>query len=267
MSLEPGDVVIDDGSPDNFPDMGLIPRDYSAFPEGYYAPTFESLNLPTWEDDRIRESLKEAKATGTRLVDRLDTGDNGQPIKCYYQNGYGYCWAYSTGHGVTAIRAAMGLPYVKLSPFAVAHIIKKGRDEGGWSALSLEWVMANGIPSQDLWPNLKAGLNQDTPAMRADAAKYKVSEGWVEINASVYNRNIAWQAVKTLLAARVPVMADYYFMRHAVCLVELVEDAGQFGVRYWNSHKEGTPDRSNIIMGNRAIPNGAVAPRAMALAH
>lgn len=273
MSLEPGDVVIDDGTPMDHPGIGgdghgLVPRDYSTHPLGYMCPAMEAVDMPLIPRSEWSARIKEMETTKTRLSDVLAVANNGGPIEALYQNGWGFCWFFSTGHAVTAVRAMMGLPYVKLSPFAGAYIIKQGRNEGGWGALSLEWAMKHGIPSQDVWPNLKADMRLDTPEMRANAAKHKVSEAWMDLTPQVYNRNLTFDQFMTCLLLRLPVITDWNWWGHSVCSLDPVEvEPGSFGVRIVNSH--GTDYRSQlmVIRGNRAIPNGAVAPRAMALAN
>lgn len=268
MSAAPGEIVIDDSTPMDHPGIdgdghGLIPRDYSAYPVGYACPAMASLPIPLIPRSEWSDRIKEMEATKSRLSDILRRAEYGRPFKPYYQNGFGYCWAYSTGHAVTVTRAAMHLPFVRLSPFAVAHIIKRGANEGGWSALSMAWVQQNGIPSQDVWPNLKKGLSQDTPAMREDAAKYKITDAWADLDASVYNRKLTFDQMMTLLLNRIPVCADFNWWRHAVCVVDPVEiERGSFGPRILNSHGEELESQFRVLAGSRGIPDGAVAPLA-----
>lgn len=178
------------------------------------------------------------------------------------------CWAHSTAHAVTALRARDNQPYVPLSAFAIAATIKKGRDQGGWGAQSLEFVQERGIPSQDLWPQLQTDYRKyDRPEVWANAALHKVTEGWVDLQARVYDRSLTWKQVQTLLLSRTPVVCDYNWWRHSVCALRLLSvERGSEGVLIWNSQLPKPQDAFKIIRGNRAVPDAAVAPTVVSAA-
>lgn len=267
MGVGINEIVIDDSTPMDHPSIngdghGLIPRDYKAQPVGSFAPTFEDLGIPVIPRSELSARIKEMEETGSRLSDILRRANNGKPIEALFQNGWGYCWAYSTGHACTALRAVAGLPYVKLSPFAVAHIIKRGANQGGWCGLSAEFVMKEGIPSQDLWPNLKAGLQQDTPQLRENMKSNRVTEGFIDLNVPAYDRNLTLDQVLTLLVMRVPVMVDFNWWTHSVCALDPVEvEPGAFGLRIVNSHGTDYESQLMVLTGSKAIPQGAVGLR------
>ena len=122
---------------------GLIPRDFNQYPDDYLGPPSEIDVIPTNEwSDRI----KEKEATKSRLSDIR--GD----IPSLDQGQAGYCWAHSTAHCLTLLRAINNQPYVPLSAYSVAAIIKNGRDEGGWCGLSLKFMKETGIATQASWP-------------------------------------------------------------------------------------------------------------------
>jgi hypothetical protein len=191
---------------------GLIPRNYNAHPPGYLAvaPVFpDELLIPEVE---WAERIKEKLAKGSLLYDNALT----TPI--LDQDGYGYCWAHSSTMAVNLTRLFMGEPYVALSAFAVAAVIKNGRDEGGWGAESLSWIAQNGVPSQDLWPQGSASLKYDTPAMRADAAQRKVTEWWDGTDNPDKNRAI----MHTCILSDAPCVLDYDEWGHSIVGVYLL---------------------------------------------
>ena len=268
MPLSKDEPLIDDDTPLHSrhlggQDHGLIPRDYTSRPLGYYGVPMQAVDMPLIPRNEWSGRIKEMEQTRSRLSDLVRSGNHGQPIPGLYQNGYGYCWGHSTAHAMMAIRARDHQPYIPLSAFAVCAMIKRGRNEGGWGALSLEFIQQHGIPSQQFWPQESADLRHDTPQMRANAALHRVSEGWVDLAPPVDRRKLSFDQTMTCLLSRMPVVMDLNWWSHSVCGLDPVEvEPGSFGVRIWNSHGESYGDRGMAVLrGARAIPDGAVAPR------
>ncbi len=234
---------------------GLVPRDFAAYPDGYLSPPADIPLIPRSE---WSARIKEMEKTSSRLSD-IRGG-----IPSLDQGAVGYCWAHSTAHCVTLLRAAMNQPYVPLSAYAVAAIIKGGRDEGGWCGLSAKFLRDVGVPSQALWPQGSRDVRRDTPELRADAATRKTTEDWFDLARPVWDQQLAFDQVATLLLSRVPVALDFNWWGHSVCGLDLVEvERGSFGVRAWNSWGDDWGDRGTAVLrGAKAIPDGAVGLRA-----
>lgn len=229
---------------------GLIPRNYDAHPSGYLAvaPPFpDSLLIPEVE---WPERLKEQQANGSVLY------DNALATPILDQDGYGYCWAHSSTMAANLTRLFMGEPYVALSAFAVAAIIKGGRDEGGWGAESLTWISQNGVPSQDLWPQGSANLKYDTPAMRADAAQRKVTEWWDGTDSQDKN----WHILVSCLLAELPCVVDYDEWSHSVTAVQITDLANR-KIKIKNSWKGWGQNGVAAPEVHDHRPNGIVVPR------
>lgn len=240
---------------------GLIPRDYDKFPQGVYrsAPPLEIDLIPESEwSDRI----KEMERTKSRLSDiRRTSGPNGSYIPSLDQNGQGYCWAYSTTAGVMMTRAVAGLPYVRLSAHHPACIIKNYRDEGGWGALSCDFIREHGVASVEFWPEKSRSRSNDTPAMRENAKLHRINEGFWDLQASIYDRTLTWRQQMTLLLMRIPVVCDYNWWGHSVIGLDPVEvERGSFGIRILNSWTDGWGDKGEgVLRGSKARINGGVA--------
>lgn len=242
--------------------QGLIPRNYSIHPRGCYGAA-QAINFPTIPRSEWSDRIKEKVAMKSQLSDIRMRGNNGSPIPSLDQNGKGYCWAHSTTQAVMMLRADMGQPYVPLSAYAVACVIKNYRDEGGWGALSLDFATNRGIPSQEFWPQQSMDRANDNPNTWKNAALHKVGEGFVDLAVAAYDRTLSFEQVATCLLCNVPVVGDFNWWGHSVCLLDLVEiEAGDFGVRILNSWSDSWGEIGmGILQGSKAVPDGAVAPR------
>lgn len=242
---------------------GLIPRNMKAHPVGDGLGAVDAVTMPLTPRSEWSERIKEMEATKSRLSDLRRRGNNGQIIPALDQNGQGFCWAYSTGACLMLLRAAMNVPYVRVSPHAVACVIKSFRDEGGWGALSMDFAVQKGYPSEKFWPQKSMSRSYDKPETWANAGQHKVTEGYWDMSAQVYDRNLTFDQVMTCLLNRIPVVLDYNWWGHSVCGIDPVEvEPGSFGVRILNSWSDGWGDKGEaVLQGNKAIPDGAVAPR------
>lgn len=175
----------------------------------------------------------------------------------------GNCWAYSTGAAIMILRALANLPFLRLSPHAVACKIKNFRDEGGWGAASLEFAIKNGYPSIETWPEKSMSRQYDNEKTWAEASRNKVSEQWMDVEPPVYDRELTFDQVMTCLLNRIPVVSDFNWWGHSVCALDPVEvEPGSFGVRIINSWTDNWGDAGEAVLrGSKAIPDGATAPR------
>jgi hypothetical protein len=279
-----------DGQPTR---RGLIPRDFSKYPQGFYksAPAWDD-SLPLIPRSEWAERCRDMAASQSRLSDIRLAGNNGQPIPSLDQNGRGYCWMHSGVSCVTLLRAVMGLPYVGLSAYGPACIIKRYRDEGGWGAQGMDFLAERGVPSEAHWPMQATNSRYDTPETWANAALHRVVEGWADMASAQYDRNLSFEQNATCWLSRIPTVADFNFWGHSVCGVDLVDGSREWGVtrassgklldlrafnafwgfdnpvttgfacRIWNSWGDSWSERGmGVLTGNKAIPDGSVAPR------
>ncbi len=269
---------------------GLIPRNYTTHPVGCYArgtpPDFDL--IPPGE---YSERIKDMVATQSQLSDIRMKGMFGAMMPSRDQNGKGFCWAHSSTSALLLVRARDGQPYVDLSAYAIACIIKNYRDEGGWGAESTDWIIENGCPSSQFWAQQSMSRSNDTPAMRANAALHKVTETWMEV-AAQYDRKLTLAQEATCLLSRIPVVKDENWWSHSICGADLVDGASQrwhtrmptgklatlqefekiwgmndpitagFGVRIWNSWGESYGvNGMGVLTGSKAVSDGACALR------
>lgn len=271
--IAPHELVIGDDTPIEAPSVsggmrGLVPR-----PESFTSSALAPVDIPLIPMRDWPDLIREQEAKKTRLSDIIRVGNAGKPIPSKQQNEgntgrWGYCWSYGTVGAVEALRAVMGQPYVPLSAFGVAYTIKGGRDEGAWGAMSLDFLMDRGVPSEAAWPNFAR-----RPAVEdvwADAARHKVTSAWADLSRPNWDRDLTVQQKGSLLLARVPVVNDYPWWGHCVYSCDLVdadpsraaEDPLRYASRDRNSWGDSYGDIGFVVIkGTRWIPGNAVAPR------
>lgn len=260
--------VIDDATSNDvlFPDgygRGCVERDYSVQPMPMQAVEFPLIPRSEWS-----ARIKEKEQTKSRISDvRRRCGPNGGLMPSLDQGPVGYCWAHSTVHGAMLLRGLQGQAYVPLSAYAVAATIKGGRDEGAWGALSMDFAISRGIPSQSFWPQGSRDLSKGTAACWENAKLHRVTENWMDLARQAWDRELSFDQVITLLLSDIPVVGDFNWWGHSVILMDAVEvEPGSFGVRILNSWSDGWGDKGEAVLrGSQAIPDGACAPRSVAV--
>lgn len=239
---------------------GLIKRDYSVQPLTVFAPPSE---IPMIDESEWDARYDEQEKRQSSLEHLWLRGDNGKPILNLDQNGHGYCWSYSTGHAVMTVRLINkpGEPIVRLNPHSVASIIKKGKDEGGWSGLSAQFVRDHGMASEQHWKVHSRDTSQDTPACREHMKEFRITEDFVDLSRSVYDQNLTKQQIASCLLQNVPVMVDYNEWGHAICAMRWVRvERGVWAPRILNSWR-GWGDNGFGTINKSWNVDGAVAVR------
>ena len=215
---------------------GCIPRDYDVDPvEMRDSPDAMALVPESewdarWEEDEANESSLEHLFLrgGKPAFEFLD------------QNGDGYCWAYSTGHAIMLDRMKQNLPLVRVNPHATAAIIKGGRDEGGWSGLSMKWARAHGYAEEGTgpgqWPLHSRNLRYDTPELRAAMASRKAEEDWYDLGRREWEQKLSRRQLVTCSFNNHPFPCDFNRYGHAMCGLRVVRyEPGAWGILLINS--------------------------------
>ncbi len=273
------DTWIDPSTLDGTMPRGLVPRDLKSFPMGAFAPV---ANIPLVPLEELPDRIREQEEKQTSLRHMLLTGNFGQPIPSLNQNDpryfnsrfprWGYCWMYGAVGCVEALRARFKMPYVRLSAFGNAYTLKQGADEGGWGALAMDMLIRRGVGPESLWPNFEQKMRQPNDPYWTEAEKFKVTDGWMELESPVYDRDLSWHQVLSLLINRVPVSKDHNWWGHSVYGVGVWDaypnkdpkDPSRYGTWDRNSWDDTYGDRGFYrLKDTRARPDNAVAPIAV----
>lgn len=232
------------------------------------APPREIRLIPRSEwSDRIKER-KAQKATGRDVRNRMNDGGKHKSLD---QNGQGYCWTYSVTQTVMFMRGVAHQPYRRLSAHAVACVVKGFRDQGGWCGLSAAFIRGQlksgyaGVPSVDEWPEKSMSRAHDKPETWAAAKAHVITEDWVDLTVPVYDQNLTFDMVASCLLQGVFCAVDFNWWAHSVCAIDIVEvESGSYGLEIINSWTDNWGDEGiGILRGSRAVPDGAVATRAV----
>lgn len=269
MSVEPGTIVIDSdsafkkycldptvkGTKKTRKFTGLIPRDFARQPVGSIASIPKTALTPIPRNEWSAR-IKEMKETKSRLSDIRMTARYGEMFPNVDQGNRGYCWAHSTVSAALYLRAKEHQPYVSLSAYAIACIIKNFRDEGGWNAQSVKFMIDRGCPSDTHWPQQGTKREYDNPATWADAANQKI----VECGEDVDEGDFDMQMTYALL--RIPGPLDLNHWGHSICQDDPEEiEPNHFGLWILNSWKNwGTFGRA-VLTESKARNNGFIALR------
>jgi hypothetical protein len=242
---------------------GYVERDLERQPLCSSPGAYSAVDMVVYPRSEWDARIKEKDETKSRLSDIRRMAANGQHMPSLYQGQSNFCWVYSTAGCVMLQRAVMNLPYVRLSPHALGCKIQNYRNQGGWSPLSMEWFVKVGCPSIEFWPERSFSRSNDTAKTWENAKHYQVTEGWWDLSQNIYNRNLTFDQVATLLLSNVPCTLDYNWWGHSVLGLDLVRiEAGSYGIRILNSWSDQWGDKGEaILQGRKAIPDGSVAPR------
>lgn len=238
---------------------GLKPRLFSTHPCGYLGEIAEPFALPLIPESEIEDRIAQQERDKSSLQHIRDQGKFGQSIPSLDQNGYGYCWSHSTVSAMLLIRALNNQPFADLSAYAIACIIKNYRDQGGWNGESLEFATKRGCPTSEFWPQRSVSRQNDRSETWENAKRHTVSEWW-DLSES---RATAKLQLATLLLLNIPTMIDLNWWGHSVCAVRLIK-WNPFTVRILNSWGDSWGDRGmGDLVGDKAVPDGAAAPRVL----
>jgi len=217
---------------------GYVPRDEHAQP---YGAVVGSTTIPAWVMSQYgtrqarKERMAELKAKGMRVQDILQraierTGKN--KYVGLNQNPTNYCWTYGLIHQIMAEREMNGEPFLRLSPYSVACIVKNFQNQGGWGTQACQQIIKDGVATEEFWPMERPGMSasersaanmnairngrQYLQTSRANAALKKVTEYW-ELKPR------SWEEKAACLCIPHPVASGYNWMGHERCSIDLCE--------------------------------------------
>lgn len=272
-----GKYVIDDSTPSREYEAiadgrarGLIPRDYDAFPQGFYAaaPAWDLASLPLVPWEEVPDRIAHMTETKTRLIDMIDL----ERLDALDQNGQGFCWFYSGTAAVHCLRIRNGQRNVRLSGHSGACVIKNFRDEGGWGAAGLDYLKDRGVQPTSLWPEKSMNRRYNTQANWEAAKEFRVTEGFVDLAPRAWDRELTVHQIISCYLNRIPVISDFNWWGHSVCGLwcydayphRRKDDPSRYAaneiLNSW-SNRWGTRGRG-ILKDRKAFPDGASAPRA-----
>lgn len=269
--IQNGEIVVtDDNLDQHILNDGLVARPLDMYPVGGYASsvTFDAVKdkipLIPWSDmpDLIREKV----AKKTQISDLRATGmPDGSKVPNFHQLNSNFCWCYSAVHGMMLNRVMSGMPFVRFSPHALACKIKGFANVGGWSAHAAEVLSERGCPTVAKWPHASFSRQYDNAETWKEAQLYRSVEGFIDLDAPIYDRNLTKQQTLTLMIWGIPCPIDVMSMGHAMCGMDAVDafpsksasDPDRYGIRVLDSY----PNDVRVLTGRSARPDNACGMR------
>ena len=172
----------------------------------------------------------------------------------WYQDGYGYCWAYGLTAAVALARAVEGQPTVRLSPTSLGWLVG-WRNRGYYCDEAIAGARSRGIAPVDYCPELVLDIKKFKPGWETEALKYRPLEWW-DVNTGRDSKTTIQQALSILATGRALYVA-YNWWGHALCCVGMKWEGGAVW-QLWNSHGDGVIE----IAGSRGVPDEAYGVRA-----
>lgn len=247
--------VIDDDttSPDLLPTHTTRGLDLTGRPEGYaYGGTAEpfpdELLIPRGDWQARIQEMEQQKS---RLSDLCDQ----ENLPCKDQARTNYCWVNAPAYCDEVIRVKQHQPMVILSAASIGAQITGYRNQGGWGKTACDFIAANGIVPESLWPANAIDSRYATPANLAAGRDHIHTERW-EIEPGNLDQLIS------CLLLRIPVAVGLSWWKHEVSYIDPVWVGGAIGVRLRNSWGSAYGDNGYATLtGRRMMPDDAVAPR------
>lgn len=264
---QPTDTMIDMLHPKGCT-YGLVERDYNLFPEPMFASPSEMVLIPESEWDARYDEQEKLQSS---LEHMYLSGSNSTPVFINLdQNGDGYCWNYSIGHSMMFDRLKRNLPIIRFNPHAGAAIIKNGRNEGGWCGEGASFATSDGMAVEGKgsgqFPLHSRDLRLVTTSVKAEMAKYRIDEQWVDLTRQKWDRNMTVAQIATDGFNNIPGPGDYYWWGHSVCRIRWVRiERGSWGQLIINSWKGWGRYGLGVLRGKQAVPNGALGIRSTTL--
>jgi hypothetical protein len=227
---------------------GLLPRDYSKVPMGaipHTSPFVEAVPIIPESEWPARIAAMQGK-----WIRYLYPGN----AKDDYQNGLGYCWAFSLAQSAMMIRALEGQSYKLLLAESLGYDVN-WRNAGNYCSSAIEAAGKTGFCEASYSParfNLKPSTWK--PGWQENGLQYRITEWW-----ELGNVNMR-QEVATAMMLGFPVYTGYNRFSHAIALDECGLDGKTFWVHSPNTHG---PGEDWTLKGTVAIPDEAYVPRVL----
>lgn len=254
--LYPGEVIIDESVTVQPANSGYVPRDYAVMPrgavpagDGKFADPFDISLIPRNEWDARIEELEAKK---NRLSD-LRLANN---IPSLNQGSTNYCWCNAVISAMMILQAKQGGVITPLSPASVAAPIKGYRNQGGWGAEALDYIVKNGVAPVSLWPANAINRQYDNAESQAARAKFKILEWW-ELESQNFDQ------LATLLLLGIPCPLGLNWWSHEICALDLVKTgSNSYGTRIWNSWGDDNYGTKGMgVLSESKSRGDVVAPR------
>ncbi len=244
----------DDGTMQSL--SGYIPRDYEAEPlgAGVGAKLLPQALLDQYPDEKVwKERFEELERNKQDIPSILERAFAAGQWLGLNQAPTNFCWCYAVVHAVMIVRLQEGEPFVRLSPYSVACIVKDFRNIGGWGTQALAQIVKEGVADEQFWPQERPGM---TSSQRSAANMNAIRNGRQYLANSRANAALkkctefydlpsrSWAHKMACLCVPLPVASGFNRIGHERCTIAgVVTSSGGTGAVDLDSYTgDGSPD-------------------------
>jgi hypothetical protein len=161
---------------------GCLWRDTLDKPLGYVeaAPVYAG---PVYDRKTLKEMIEERERKRATHRDLLEQAN----VPLVYQDGLGYCWAYSVTRCYLWARAKAGLPYVELSTCSFAAKVMNYRNAGNMPSEAVDGINRYGISPTSIWPDHALSRRLASPEQEEDALTRTAPE-WSDVPCDTFEQ-------------------------------------------------------------------------------
>jgi hypothetical protein len=233
-------TVVIDGEPQSV--TGYIPRDYEAQPlgSGVGAKLLPQALLDAYPDEKVwKERFKELEAKKMDIPSRLEAAFKAGEWLGLNQAPTNYCWCYGVIHAIMIQRLLAGEPFIRLSPYSVAWIVKGGRNQGGWGSQANAQCVKEGVADEKFWPMERPGMSSSE---RRSANMHAINNGRQYLAGSRANAALhkiveyddlperSWAHKMAALCVPLPIASGYNRIGHERCTIAgIITSSGGLG--------------------------------------
>jgi hypothetical protein len=223
-----------------------------------------------WPRETWKERIQELDKTGAQISMRIKKAFREGKWLSLNQNPTNYCWCYGWVHAMMILRMLNNEPFLRLSPYSIACIIKNYQNQGGWGQQACEKSYDVGCCTEEFWPMEKPGMS---PQARSAANMNAIRDGRKYYEGSRANaalkqtfgsfdlRPRSYEEKISCLLIPMPVASGYNRIGHERCSTDaVILPNGDIGCLDLDSYTDDGDYDGKVCSSSQSLADDAVVP-------